>query len=110
MMNELSSTAGARIPAKYLWAGAFLALLLVECLVIYVELTRHSSKPWFFQFVYAPIMVSIPFTTGWPLYRNLKRSLEVNNCEVLIDRISGALATLTLISYLALSICFLEFL
>jgi hypothetical protein len=107
-MKEISSTVAVRVPTKYLWVGAFLAFLLVECLVIYSELTRHSSKPWFFQFVYAPIMVSIPFTTGWPLYRDLKRSLEVTNCEVLANRVSGALATLTLVSYLAISICVLE--
>jgi len=48
LMKEISSTLEVRIPTKYLWVGAFLAFSLVECLVIYSELTRYSSRPWFF--------------------------------------------------------------
>jgi hypothetical protein len=107
-MENVTSNAVGRMPAKYLWACAFLAFVLVESLVIYMEVTRHSSKAWFFHYAYLPVMVSMPFTMGWPAYRGLKSSLEATNCEGLSNRVSAAFATLTLVSYLALLICLLQ--
>jgi len=109
-MKEISSTLEVRIPTKYLWVGAFLAFSLVECLVIYSELTRYSSRPWFFHFLYLPVMLSIPLSTGWPLWRGLRKGLLVTNDIVMMDRISSALATMTLVSYLTLLIGIGDFL
>lgn len=109
-MKERSSTLRVRNPTKYLWVGAFLTFLMVECLVIYSELTRHSSKPWFFHFLYLPVMLSIPLSTGWPLWRRLRNGLLAANDIVMIDRISFALATMTLVSYLTLLIGIEDFL
>jgi cation transport ATPase len=108
-VTESLSIREVRIPPRFIWASAVAAFVIVECMVIFAEVTRHSSKPWFFHFVYAPVMLSVPLSTGWPLYRDLSKRLETNNEIDMKNRVSSAIATLTLVSYLALSIAVFEF-
>jgi hypothetical protein len=93
-----------------LWASAILAFVALECIVVYAEMTRHSSKPWFFHFLYLPVMLSIPLSTGWPLWRGLRKRLLAIDDIVMMDRISFALASMTLVSYLTLLIGIVDFL
>ena|SRR5258707_15413544 len=108
-MTESLSTGEFRIAPRFIWASAVAAFVIVEGMVIFAEATRHSSKPWFFHFIYAPVMLSVPLCTGWPLYRDLSERLETHNEIGMKNRVSRALATLTLVCYLALSIAVFEF-
>jgi hypothetical protein len=54
-----------------------------------------------FHFYYLPIMLTLPLSTGWPLYVKLKNGPELVNPSF-VARISSALALLTLVSYVTL--------
>ena len=109
-MAKSPSIRETRIAPRFIWASAIAAFVTLECIVIFAEFVRHSSKPWFFHFIYAPVMLSVPLSTALPLCRDLRKRLEAVNEIGLKDRISGALATLTLVTYVALSIAVFEFL
>jgi peptidoglycan/LPS O-acetylase OafA/YrhL len=109
-MKALSSMRDVRSGPDFLWASAIVAFVVLEFIVVYAEFTKHSSKPWLFHFLYLPVMLSIPLSTGWPLWRGLRKRLLATNDIVMMNRISFALATMTLVSYLTLLIGIGDFL
>jgi hypothetical protein len=90
--------------ANLIWIASVLSFGLLECVVIYSLLMRPTSTHWLLHLIYLPVMLSLPISTGWPLYNELKKRSEIAVESELIARISYSLAVSTLVSYLTLLI------
>ena len=73
----------------------------LEGVVIFSQLSRHLYSPWSLHFFYLPIMLTLPLSTGWPLYVKLENRPELVDPNS-VAHISSALALLTLVSYVTL--------
>src|ERR1700722_6760558 len=85
--------------ASGVWLAAVFMFVGLEGLVIFSQLSRHSYSPWSLHFFYLPVMLTLPLSTGWPLYTKLKNSRGLVDPN-LLPRISSALALLSLAFYL----------
>ena len=89
--------------ASAVWFAAVLVFVALEGMVIFSQLSRHLYSPWSLHFFYLPIMLTLPLSTGWPLYVKLKDGPELVDGNF-VARISSALALVTLVSYVTLLI------
>ena len=88
----------------FIWLGAILLFLALECLVIYSQVTRHLGSFRSLHFFCLPIMLSLPLSTGFPMYIKLKNS----DTSIPIDtmnRISRFAALFMFVTYVTLLIC-----
>ena len=98
----LSSQQNMGLPSA-VWLAAVLVFIGLEGVVIFSQLSRYLYSPWSFHFFYLPIMLTLPLSTGWPLYVKLKNGPELVDPNF-AARISSALALLTLVSYMTVLI------
>ena len=89
----------------FVWAGAILVCLGVECLVCYVQLAKYRYSISTLRFFYLPIMLSLPWSTVVPLYVKLQDSVnQLMPDQTTRKQLSYFAAVSMLITYLTIFI------
>lgn len=92
-------------PAAFVWALGSICIVLAECIVLYVKISRSHFGWWSMSVLFVPIMMSLPFSTGINFFRKFTRLRGIEGDRATIDTCSLYVACIVLVANAALLIC-----
>jgi hypothetical protein len=91
--------------ARYCWIGAVLIFLLLEAMTLYGQHRKHPFSGWSFQFLYVPVMLTLPFSAIAPMYFGAKSGKYGETSEGERTRLNFVVSFAILMAYVTLLIC-----